>query len=357
LIGDINFKRPIFGEEENMKKKIIGMFVCMLVIGTTGIAVADWVPSDGHKMHFPQMPDPVGWDVNFHDFYLADDWQCTETGPVTDIHFWISWRHDIVGELPYIKIAIYSNNPQGPGGYSQPLEQLWVRTFTPDQFIIAGPWSGDQGWLEPYGGYFLHDHLKYYQINIKNIDQPFTQQNHTIYWLVIQMPYMYPIEIGWKTSKNSFMDAAVWGSPGQWTPIIDPVGGNPINLAFVITGYEEEECCLAIESMSGGLLGSPSLLTVKAVIKNTGTAECKNITWNFSFLGGIVLWGPKSGTVASLLPGDIVTVSSRIVIGLAIPGILPGNVTITADAANNACGAVSMEKEIFLFILLFKVIP
>jgi len=330
----------------------------MLLIGTTGMAVADWVPSDGHKMHFPQMPDPLGWDVNFHDFFLADDWRCNETGPVADIHFWISWRHDIEGDLPFIKIAIYSNNPQGPGGYSQPLEQVWERTFTPDQFIIAGPWSGDQGWLEPYGEFVLHDHIHFYQINIKNITQPFTQQNGTIYWLVVQMPYLYPIEIGWKTSKDEFMDAAVWGSPGQWDPIMDPVAGTSVNFAFVITGEEEEEeCCLAIESMNGGLLGSPSLLKVQAVIKNIGTLECRNITWSFSFLGGIVLWGPKSGTVASLPPGGIVTVNSKLVIGLGIPGFLPCNVTITADAANNACGAVSMEKEIILFIILFKVMP
>jgi hypothetical protein len=217
-----------------MKNKIVGILICMLLIGTTGIAIADWVPSDGHKMHFPQMPDPVGWDVNFHDYYLADDWQCTETGPVKDIHFWISWRHDIVGNLPYIQVSIYSNIPIGPGGWSQPLEQLWTRTFTPNQFVIAGPWNGDQGWLEPYGGYFLHDHLSYYQINIKNINAPFTQQNGAIYWLVIQMPYLYPIEIGWKTTQDHFMDAAVWGSPGQWTPIIDPINQLPIDFAFVI---------------------------------------------------------------------------------------------------------------------------
>jgi len=340
-----------------MNHKIIGIFVSMLLIGTTGLAVADWVPSDGHKMHFPQMPDPVGWDVNFHDYFLADDWQCSKTGPVNDIHFWISWHHDQAEQLPFIHVAIYSNNPQGP--YSQPLEQLWERTFTPDQFIIAGPWPGDQGWLEPYGEFFLHDHLFYYQINIKNITQPFTQQNGTVYWLVIQMPLLYPIELGWKTTKDLFMDAAVWGSPGQWTPIIDPLEQTPINFAFVITGIEEpeEECCLTIDSMGGGLLGSPSLLKAQAVIKNTGTAECTNISWSFSFLGGIVLWGPKSGTIPSLLPGATATVTSKLVIGFGIPGILPCNVTLTVDGANNACGPVSMEKAIILFIILFKVIP
>ena len=26
--------------------------------------MADWVPADGHKMHYPQLPDEAGWDVN-----------------------------------------------------------------------------------------------------------------------------------------------------------------------------------------------------------------------------------------------------------------------------------------------------
>ncbi len=36
-------------------------------------AQSSWVISDGHKMHYPQLPDPNGWDVNVHDFTLADD--------------------------------------------------------------------------------------------------------------------------------------------------------------------------------------------------------------------------------------------------------------------------------------------
>jgi hypothetical protein len=344
-------------EEKTMKTKMVGIFVCMLLIGTTGIAVADWAPGDGHKMHFPQMPDPIGWDVNFHDFFFADDWQCSKTGPVNDIHFWISWRHDIFAELPFVHVSIYSNNPQGT--YSQPLALLWDRIVAPDQFIVAGPWPGDQGWLEPYGDFFPHDHLFYFQINIKNITEPFVQQNGTVYWLVIQMPLLYPIEMGWKTTKDHFMDAAVWGSPGQWTPIVDPIEQTPVDFAFVITGVEEpeEECCLAIESMGGGLLGSPALLKVQAAITNIGTAECTNITWSFRFSGGIVLMGSKSGTIPSLAPGATVNVTSKLVIGFGIPGLLPCNVTVTSNGANNVCGEVSMEKEILLFIILFKVIP
>ncbi len=33
----------------------------VLVFG--GLANADWVPEDGHKMHWPQLPDENGWDI------------------------------------------------------------------------------------------------------------------------------------------------------------------------------------------------------------------------------------------------------------------------------------------------------
>ena len=340
------------GRRHKMRKKIIGIFVCMLLIGATTIAIADWEPGDGHKMHFPQLPDPYGWDVDFHDWQLGDDWRCSETGNVTDIHFWISWFDDMNMDIPWIKVSIYSNNPEPP---SKPNELLWSRQFDIDEFIIAGPWDGDQGWLWPYGEFIEHNHQLYWQINIPEIDQPFEQQEGEIYWLVIGMPYYDPpVAVGWKTSLDHFMDAAVWGGEANWAPIYDPINGEQIDFAFVITTEEEPEpdCCLQIESMEGGLFATTASLKITAIIKNTGTAECKDVTWSFATSGGIVLWGPNSGTEASILPGGTLTVTSRIFIGLAIPGIFPGNVTITADASNNACPVATMEKGLFLFFLL-----
>lgn len=339
-----------------MKKKAIGFFIAMLLICGANFAVADWSEGDGFKMHFPQLPDPTGWDVDFHDWWLGDDWECIETGPVSDIHFWISWFADIVGDIPWIRVSIYSNNPEPP---SKPLELKWSREFTLEDYMIAGPWDGPQGWLWPYGEFILDNHFQYWQINIPEIQDPFIQEAGNIYWLVIQMPYYDPpVAVGWKTSNDHFMDAAVWGNPGDWQPIFDPITGDNIDFAFVITTEEgpEPECCLKIDSMNGGLLNSPSSLNVKAVIKNTGTAECKNISWEFSFSGGIVLYGSKSGTIASLLPGATQTVESKIVIGLAIPGMFPGNVTIKADCANNACPPAVMTKGLFLFFFLLNTI-
>lgn len=174
---------------------------------------------------------------------------------------------------------------------------------------------------------------------------------------------------GWYVWDVTSDAQTVWGDDKVYSTVMkDTTEGTDHNWALFcskedpefkpylnVSYTEREECCLAIESMYGGLSDSSSSLTVNAVIKNTGTAECKDIEWSFSFLGGIVLWGPKSGTEPSLLPGATVTVSSRIVIGLAIPGLLPGNVTINADATNNACPPATMEKQMLLFILLLKV--
>lgn len=297
-----------------MKRKIIGILVCMLMIGTTTIAVADWEPSDGHKMHFPQMPDPIGWDVSFHDWMLADDWQCSETGPVKDIHFWISWREDMVAELPFITIAIYSNNPQGSGGYSQPLEPLWTRIFPPDQFIIKGPITGDQGWFNPSQMYFvLNDHVNYYQINIKDIPNAFVQQNGTIYWLVVQMPLLYPIEPGWKTTLDKFMDIAVWGHPDDWAQVINPISG-PLDFAFVITGgypkIPDLDC-------RGRIVWLKTIIRQKTLGTKTATFEVGNTGDAGSLLNWQVTswpeWGnwsfdPSSGT--GLPAGSWVTVTA-----------------------------------------------
>jgi hypothetical protein len=200
------------------------------------VVVADWYEGEEYKMHFPQLPDPDGWDVDFHDWQLGDDWKCSETGFVDDIHFWYSWARDIEQDIPWVQASIWSNDPGPP---SKPRQQLWSRKFSSEEFVIAGPWDGDQGWYHPLDIVFEHDHFQYWQINIRDIDDPFEQQEGVIYWLVIKMPYFsfpYPA-VGWKTSKNHWNDNAVFGVPGNWNPLWDPLTTppEPIDFAFVIT--------------------------------------------------------------------------------------------------------------------------
>jgi hypothetical protein len=340
-----------------MKTRFVCILFAMLLISSASLVVADWEPGDGHKMHFPQLPDPNGWDVDFHDWWLGDDWLCTESGPVTDIHFWFSFQGDVFMDLPYVDVSIWSNNPGPP---STPNQMLWSYQFLPDDFIIAGPWVGDQGWFLPPDWFQRPDHIEYWQINIPDIEQPFDQQEGTIYWLVIRMPFFVdpfaPPGVGWKTSLENYEDNAVYGSPTEWFPIFDPISGENIDFAFVIDGGGPDPyCCLEITGVNGGLLNPANSFKVFANITNTGTGTCYNVNWSITF-NGLIFFGPANGVLADIPPGITKTVESKFVLGFAIPGILPGEVTVAADCPNNTCPNPTVTKDILVLLFLLNVI-
>jgi len=223
-------------------------------------AWADWDPGDGHKMHFPQLPDPFGWDVAFAPAFpmyvgpneLADDWLCTETGPVEDIHIWFSWSEGWEGPIPSILVAIYSDDPVGPHGYSQPRDILWEKEFLAGEFTTRPAGAGDQGFYDPATDYIMeHDHDAFFQLNIVDILDPFIQTEGEVYWLSLTVncdPVSGPIP-GWKTADvdsypepdtgQHYRDDAVWRCMGmnvwEWQELVDPLDGESLDLAFVIT--------------------------------------------------------------------------------------------------------------------------
>jgi len=211
----------------------------MLVIAPVA---ADWDPGDPHKMHYPQLPDPNGWDVNASwPKVLADDWMCSQTGPVADIHFWGSWYNDQQLPIEYIHVSIHEDIPAGPTNpYSRPGDLLWQRDFFPGQFAYR-PWgSGNQGWYDPNTGeYFPNNHQLTWQFNIVDIPEPYYQTEGTIYWLDIsvKLPDGMPPWFGWKTSLDHWNDDAVWGDYPDplWRELRDPISQESLDLAFVIT--------------------------------------------------------------------------------------------------------------------------
>jgi hypothetical protein len=238
-----------------------------LVAGLTMAAVADWDPGNGHKMHFPQLPDPIGWDVNFNSDMMFDDWKCSSTGPVDDIHFWLSNQADIWQEpapcpISRLIIKIRSDVPAGADPlvpYSHPGEELWGLDIT-DPFLMPTPQalvtirhagSGNQGWIDwqnpsPSTPTIIpNDHMEYYQINVMNILDPFIQELGNIYWLGIHVhtynDQMYTF--GWKTSINHWNDNAAYFSSG-WQEMFDPDTGGAMDLAFVITPEPAALTCL-----------------------------------------------------------------------------------------------------------------
>ncbi|MFZ5981657.1 MAG: thrombospondin type 3 repeat-containing protein [Candidatus Zixiibacteriota bacterium] len=251
-----------------MKFKLSVLLIGLTMIFTLGSGssvLADWVPADGHKMHWPQEPDTTGWDVNATaPLVLADDWMCSETGYVTDIHFWGSWMEGYTGVITSFILSIHADIPANPpdNPFSKPANPpLWQMEIPFSMVIPQVLVSGTlEGWYDPSQGLVLPDnHIEYWQYNIF-LDQYFPEQElfwqeeGTIYWLNISAivePGVPQPFWGWKTSRSvHFNDDAVWAflDLPEWMELRDPLDpAISLDLAFVITGHggtTPEACCL-----------------------------------------------------------------------------------------------------------------
>lgn len=228
-----------------MKRLMVRCVACAACLMAVSVFVApvcaDWFMGDPYKMHYPQLPDPNGWDVDATTQWIADDWLCTESGPVSDIHLWYSWKNGVPGTLAGVLLKIYSDmpadDPENEVGYSYPDELLWERGFeAPLLTIMAG--TGLQGWYDPGEPLVIvEDHELYYQVNIVQIQEPFYQEKGDIYWLAVHfIPEEPGVLAGWKTSKDHWNDDAVYGISGNppWAELIDPLTLESLDMAFVI---------------------------------------------------------------------------------------------------------------------------
>ena len=226
--------------------KIISIvLVVFLMVAATDKARADWDPGDGHKMHYPQLPDSDGWDVRAtFPVFLADSWQCSQTGPVDDIHIWGSWKGGQEGAIDGISVMILGNLPQEPYDTILQFDQiLWQRTFGLGEFTSrpCGDGTQSQGWYNPMTGEAIAaDHVEYHQINIVDIAEPLAQEQGNIYWLgiIVELEDGDNAEWGWKTSvSDHFGHDGLWleaANGGILKRLLDPAGG-PLDMAFVIT--------------------------------------------------------------------------------------------------------------------------
>ena len=231
-------------------KTLSTMIIVVLACGPASPALADWQVGDEAKMERPQLPDPNGWDIDMTEYTLADDWRCSETGVVTDIHFWYSVKGDkdeiSTPHIRQIRVSIHDNIPVGPGNFSIPGPLLWEHTFDETEFRIAGPWGGIQGWdrPEPDTNCEPDDHTRYWQVNIEDIAPDpnhglFRQEIGNIYWLDLSVVPAAsgtdPLEIGWKTTEEINYDSAVYlDANGIWQMIAVCTDDHETDLAFVI---------------------------------------------------------------------------------------------------------------------------
>ncbi len=217
----------------------------------------EWEEGDPHKMHWAQVGDmrADGMTVDLFEKSLAEDFQCSQTGPITDIHFWGAFLDDTlpvygVDSLKF-KVSIYSNQPaDDKAEWNRPGQRLWTKEILPytyDVHQVTGQYR--QGWFDPASKYYEpSNHRRSYQYNICLRDDEkelFSQRRGTIYWIEIEeMPEEdAPYVFGWKTTRRllRWNASAVWRHPELgWLPMSYPVGhkyeGSALDLSLVITG-------------------------------------------------------------------------------------------------------------------------
>jgi hypothetical protein len=224
--------------------------VCVIVpFISTGAATADWEVGD--PATFYQLPDPTGWDV-YSEWCsgVANDWTASETAPITDIHFWGSWKNDMIGEIGEVLIQIFDNDVSG--SFARPGNQIWECVFSNDDSNPNNDYTsrllypeGDLGWYDPRGinDWHINDHVEMYQCSIPNINNPFTQEAGHTYWLMIST-HCEGGEWGWKTSTDVVGNSSVfWDTFGYWggnyQQLKQPYGYSdprtPLDVAFVLT--------------------------------------------------------------------------------------------------------------------------
>jgi hypothetical protein len=244
-----------------------------------GIGFAGPAP-DGEVEDYPVRLEQLKWlqipeqgqegvDVSNANHTLADDFQCTASGRITDIHIWGSFLGDNLpeegpGGLTF-EISIWSDVPVGPGNpvpFSHPGQKHWQMNFTPGQYaagqvlnVAPGEWwhdPGTQNWV-PNADQNIYQ-FDFYPPK----EDAFVQKEGTIYWLAVKYSYTGPSQwtgkFGWKTTPSPWNDDACYQNPASpvgWTDMIyqqpHPWWNEPdpqyrsVNLAFALSGEPQEE--------------------------------------------------------------------------------------------------------------------
>jgi len=243
-----------------VKKLILALWALVVALAPLaagqGQGCGEWSVADlgPYKMHWPQLPDGMeGPTVSLARVVLADDFECTATGPVRDIHIWGSFLNGVLprggSDSLTFELTIYADVPATEDNGSRPGKRLWRRVFQPGQYTI-GP--GDYlcpNWYDPESGDLNQDHLAdLVQYDFCIEEEPFVQEEGTIYWLAVKdvSANFRPYTLGWRTTEAQYRwnDHAVYlaDEPAGWIEMNYPKGlkhkGEALDLAFVIGNGE-----------------------------------------------------------------------------------------------------------------------
>ena len=147
---------------------------------------------------------------------LADDFVCTQTGPITDITIWGSWLNDQVpGIPPLFDLSFESDVPNTNGTYSHPGNVLWDSLYSPTRVSLYSNNVNERFYDPDIPAIIGTDHqIWQYDFTITNA---FYQTYGTTYWLNVQaqLPPGYTngdYAFGWKTTPYKIApDYSVYG--------------------------------------------------------------------------------------------------------------------------------------------------
>jgi hypothetical protein len=212
------------------------------------------ITSAQYKMHYPQYPDlsRAGLAVDMSQVTLADDFLCTETGPIEMVRMWGAFASDLLprsgADSLIFQLTIHANVPAGAQvPWSVPGEVLWSRILGPSDYIVTEvAEDATQGWYDPVQGAWSPDsHQKAYSYEFALTADPFRQQEGTVYWLSIQdiPPQGANYVFGWEISLPAlrWQDDAVYGFEQMgWLelryPQLHPYELESLDLAFELEG-------------------------------------------------------------------------------------------------------------------------
>lgn len=240
-----------------MSAKAFPMLACLRLCALFGMlapwpfaALADWPNDDPTKwVQYPQITNGLNV-LATQPIVLADDFLCTTSGPITDIHIWGSWRQDQIFPAPGFILSFWSDVPTNQSNpFSHPGTLLWQTNFFPGTYIVSnwGPTVNEQ-FFDPVSTNILGPEFNLVQYNF-DVDPAFAfvQQESNVYWLAVTALGFDTNQFlfGWKTSTNHWNDDAVYldTEQGVWNELRYPLGHpqefQSIDLAFALTTVPE----------------------------------------------------------------------------------------------------------------------
>ena len=188
---------------------------------------------------------------------LADDFLCTLSGPITDVHIWGSWLNNQVNPNVQFKLSFHTDVPAGVDTpWSHPGPEVWSMIFLPGQFQQRFWADASERFYDPNINQVIGSDTQVFQYNFFIPEAAaFFQNQGNIYWLDVEA-FTSTGLFGWKTSFQHNLDDAVYADeppPLFWRDMHDPATGQSLDMAFVLTTIPEPGSVL-LATLGGGFL-------------------------------------------------------------------------------------------------------